>query len=147
MSRFWTVQTSNVTSVGGWSSYNLQTQANSSNTGPPCTTARYEILRSSVAELLRTGILRGGVLPLPWDAALAMQSCGDNQHTSTRLLLDVAAACDGGSGRLLRKLPLLAHAALRVASDVDAFLVAMKAVAAQEADDRTMLQANHLAAA
>lgn len=127
--------------------------------GPPCVGARYEILRSCVAELLRTGIVHHGALPLAWDAALAAQELStsassngqqpskDEAALSTRLLLDVAAACEGASGRLLRKLPLLTHAAGRIDKNdgICAFLAAMKDMAAQEAADRAMLSADHLA--
>lgn len=122
--------------------------------GPPCTGARYEVLRTCIAELLRAGVVRGGAVPLAWDAALATQSLAQHeqpaQHddvaSSTRLLLDVAAACEGASGRLLRKLPLLTHAAGgSSASNVCVFLECMRAVAAQEAAERTMLHADHLA--
>ncbi|KAL2482522.1 P-loop containing nucleoside triphosphate hydrolase superfamily protein [Forsythia ovata] len=56
--------------------------------GPPTLQARYEILRSCFQELLRTGIL------------------------SNSQLLEAAEACEGLSGRSLRKLPFLTHAAL-----------------------------------
>ncbi|EIE24011.1 AAA-domain-containing protein [Coccomyxa subellipsoidea C-169] len=62
--------------------------------GPPGAQARYEILRSCVLELHRVGILAK-------DQA---------QQDASTALLEAAAACAGFSGRMLRKLPFLAHA-------------------------------------
>lgn len=91
--------------------------------------------------------MRHGALPPAWDAALAMQSSeqahDEDVAASTRMLLDVAAACEGASGRLLRKLPLLTHVAGRgTTCNVREFLATMRAVAAQEAEDRATLQAH-----
>ncbi|GAB2221262.1 hypothetical protein Droror1_Dr00012436, partial [Drosera rotundifolia] len=89
--------------------------------GPPTLQARYEILRSCFQELLRTGILKnptGASVKLPSYAALKgkLQSCellGDQASlTLLKQLLEVAEACEGLSGRSLRKLPFLTHAAL-----------------------------------
>ncbi|CAA0820936.1 P-loop containing nucleoside triphosphate hydrolases superfamily protein [Striga hermonthica] len=90
--------------------------------GPPTLHARYEILRSCLEELLRTGILSntevqaGHLLPsftslreqlntnvVP-EAAASFSIC--------KQLLEAAEACEGLSGRSLRKLPFLTHAAL-----------------------------------
>ncbi|XP_057465387.1 pachytene checkpoint protein 2 homolog [Actinidia eriantha] len=90
--------------------------------GPPTLQARYEILRSCLQELLRTGILSksqdGYLLILPNYASLKetlnMTVKQDPQtlvHMSKQLL-EAAEACEGLSGRSLRKLPFLAHAAL-----------------------------------
>ncbi|KAL9264101.1 Pachytene checkpoint protein 2-like protein [Drosera capensis] len=89
--------------------------------GPPTLQARYEILRSCFQELLRTGILKNATdasVKLPSYAALKgkLQSCellGDQASlTLLKQLLEVAEACEGLSGRSLRKLPFLTHAAL-----------------------------------
>ncbi|XP_071711892.1 pachytene checkpoint protein 2 homolog [Rutidosis leptorrhynchoides] len=91
--------------------------------GPPTVQARYEILRSSLQELLRTGILSssqddGGHLILPnyasLKAGLASATAEDSQYNLNiyKHLLAAAEACEGLSGRSLRKLPFLAHAAL-----------------------------------
>ncbi|KAA8542214.1 hypothetical protein F0562_023366 [Nyssa sinensis] len=90
--------------------------------GPPTLQARYEILRSCLKELLRTGILsnsqEGDHLTLPNYAGLKEKlSAPLIQDSQTPLdlckqLLEAAEACEGLSGRSLRKLPFLAHAAL-----------------------------------
>ncbi|KAL6524526.1 nucleolar component of the pachytene checkpoint [Orobanche hederae] len=91
--------------------------------GPPTLEARYEILRSCVVELLRTGILsdsefQGGDQLLPSfttlkeqlnttaipEAAVPFNIC--------KQLYEAAESCEGLSGRSLRKLPFLTHAAL-----------------------------------
>ncbi|KAL3322361.1 hypothetical protein AABB24_039805 [Solanum stoloniferum] len=90
--------------------------------GPPTLQARYEILRSCLQELLRTGILSnlqdGGCLVLPNYARLK-EKMSEVVSTESQMfphlgkqLLEAAEACEGMSGRSLRKLPFLAHAAL-----------------------------------
>nr|XP_019708485.1 pachytene checkpoint protein 2 homolog isoform X2 [Elaeis guineensis] len=90
--------------------------------GPPTLQARYEILRSCLQELKRAGIL---VYPEGHDhfsfpnysalkERLYTSEIGELEepfHLS-RLLREAAEACQGLSGRSLRKLPFLAHAAL-----------------------------------
>ncbi|CAL5372765.1 unnamed protein product [Camellia sinensis] len=90
--------------------------------GPPTLQARYEILRSCLQELLRTGILsnsQGGNHPSLLNYAslkekLNMPVMQDSQSTVhlSKQLLEAAEACEGLSGRALRKLPFLTHAAL-----------------------------------
>ncbi|KAF5792881.1 putative ClpA/B family, AAA+ ATPase domain, ATPase, AAA-type, core [Helianthus annuus] len=90
--------------------------------GPPTLQARYEILKSCMQELLRTGILSscqdGDPLILPNYSSLignlASATAEDSQsHLNIfKHLLEAAQACEGLSGRSLRKLPFLAHAAL-----------------------------------
>lgn len=90
--------------------------------GPPTLQARYEILRSCLQELLRTGILSnsqdGNDLVLPNFASLKenlREVVSTESQMSLHLgkqLLEAAEACEGMSGRSLRKLPFLAHAAL-----------------------------------
>ncbi|XP_073284214.1 pachytene checkpoint protein 2 homolog isoform X2 [Primulina huaijiensis] len=92
--------------------------------GPPTLQARFEILRSCLLELMRTGILSDSQVQ---DGDLLLQSFTSfkEQLNSTtgatesaaplnlsKQLLEVAEACKGLSGRTLRKLPFLAHAAL-----------------------------------
>lgn len=90
--------------------------------GPPTLQACYEILRSCLQELLRTGILSnsqdGGCLVLPNYASLK-EKMSEVVSTESQMfphlgkqLLEAAEACEGMSGRSLRKLPFLAHAAL-----------------------------------
>lgn len=88
--------------------------------GPPTLQARYEILRSCLEELLRTGIL---VLPVDIGES-PLLSYGNLQHcintaqsnhledslSLSKKLLEAALVCEGLSGRALRKLPFLAHA-------------------------------------
>ncbi|XP_008804231.2 pachytene checkpoint protein 2 homolog [Phoenix dactylifera] len=90
--------------------------------GPPTLQARYEILRSCLQELIRTGIL---LYPQGHDhfsfpnystvkEKLYTSNIGELEepfHLS-RLLLEAAEECQGLSCRSLRKLPFLAHAAL-----------------------------------
>lgn len=90
--------------------------------GPPTLQARYEILRSCLQELLRTGILSnsqdGGHLVLPNFASLkdnlSKVVSAESQMSAhlCKQLLEAAEACEGMSGRSLRKLPFLAHASL-----------------------------------
>lgn len=90
--------------------------------GPPTLQARYEILRSCLQELLRTGILSNSQdrdhLVLPNFASLK-ENLSEVVSTESQMslhlgkqLLEAAEACEGMSGRSLRKLPFLAHAAL-----------------------------------
>ncbi|KAJ4756348.1 hypothetical protein LUZ62_090753 [Rhynchospora pubera] len=98
--------------------------------GPPTLEARYEILRSCLHELLRVGILTHNQdedqFPLPSYSTLK-----EKMHLSesmelqgslllAKLLFEAAEACQGLSGRSLRKLPFLTHAALTNPSSCDA---------------------------
>lgn len=97
--------------------------------GPPTLKARYLILRSCFQELLRTGILRHS--QDRHDLVLLNYSTlKEKLHSSEisepggslllcRRLLDAAEACQGLSGRALRKLPFLAHASLPNPNDRD----------------------------
>ncbi|KAG8378779.1 hypothetical protein BUALT_Bualt07G0020500 [Buddleja alternifolia] len=90
--------------------------------GPPTLQARYEILRSCLEELLRTGILSnyqdGDNLFLPSFTSLKEQMIttvvpeASNHLNLCKQLLAAAEACEGLSGRSLRKLPFLTHAAI-----------------------------------
>lgn len=77
--------------------------------GPPSAAARYFILRSCVAELVRAGIVDGagdaGGVPGSYAEAAAL-AAGTPGHA----LAAVADRSEGLSGRLLRKLPFQAHA-------------------------------------
>ncbi|KAJ8566020.1 hypothetical protein K7X08_008596 [Anisodus acutangulus] len=90
--------------------------------GPPTLQARYEILRSCLQELLRTEILSNSQdrdhLFLPNFASLK-ENLSEVVSTESQMslhlgkqLLEAAEACEGMSGRSLRKLPFLAHAEL-----------------------------------
>ncbi|MED6170377.1 nucleolar component of the pachytene checkpoint [Stylosanthes scabra] len=90
--------------------------------GPPTLQARYEILRSCLQELMRTGILTSlqgcDNITLPSYASAKDRSSAPDFHEAAapmqlcKQLLETAEACEGMSGRSLRKLPFLAHAAL-----------------------------------
>ncbi|CAN1291256.1 Pachytene checkpoint protein 2 homolog, partial [Linum perenne] len=91
--------------------------------GPPTLEARYEILRSCMQELIRTRIVSNHQgfddLKLPDYSTLRGKLGGpDVQEAETsplllyKQLLEAAEACEGLSGRSLRKLPFLAHASL-----------------------------------
>ncbi|XP_010248666.1 PREDICTED: pachytene checkpoint protein 2 homolog [Nelumbo nucifera] len=88
--------------------------------GPPTLQARYEILRSCLQELMRTGILSCSKehLILPNYVSLRDKLNMPEQLEPlvpldlAKQLLAVAELCEGLSGRALRKLPFLAHAAL-----------------------------------
>ncbi|OVA20593.1 ClpA/B family [Macleaya cordata] len=89
--------------------------------GPPTLQARYEILRSCVQELLRTKILtdqQQDPLILPSYASLREKLNAPNTQETLgpldlpKQLLEAAEICEGLSGRALRKLPFLTHAAL-----------------------------------
>ncbi|GAB4860645.1 nucleolar component of the pachytene checkpoint [Ancistrocladus abbreviatus] len=97
--------------------------------GPPTLQARYEILRSCLQELLRTSILKNPQACDPFNipnyASLKekLQSSeiqgAEASLTLFRKFLEVAKACEGLSGRSLRKLPFLAHAALANPNNCD----------------------------
>ncbi|KHN19256.1 Pachytene checkpoint protein 2 like [Glycine soja] len=90
--------------------------------GPPTLQARYEILRSCLQELMRTGILTSlqdckNVMFPNYASAKDRLNTPDFHEDATfmqlcKQLLETAEACEGMSGRSLRKLPFLAHAAL-----------------------------------
>lgn len=112
--------------------------------GPPTLQARYEILRSCLQELLRTGILSNSQdcndLILPNYASskekLNMPTTHDTQAPTdlSKQLLEAAEACEGMSGRSLRKLPFLAHGAFASPYNCDPakFLRAMVDTARRE---------------
>ncbi|KAI8543788.1 hypothetical protein RHMOL_Rhmol08G0245800 [Rhododendron molle] len=112
--------------------------------GPPTLQARYEILRSCLQELLRTGILTNSQdcndLILPNYASskekLNMPTTHDTQAPTdlSKQLLEAAEACEGMSGRSLRKLPFLAHGAFASPYNCDPakFLCAMVDTARRE---------------
>lgn len=105
--------------------------------GPPTLQARYEILRSCLQELIRTGILTTSegydhsMLPnyagLKEKISISETEKVDVPLQICKLLLKVAEACKGSSGRFLRKLPFLAHATLAnpCTGDPSKFLFAM----------------------
>jgi glucose-6-phosphate isomerase len=124
--------------------------------GPPGLKARYEILRGAVAELKRAGLVGADTpdehLPGSFSResatnARALAAKGYNMRrpeSSSTLLAAAALACEGLSGRALRKLPFLAFGAARRGSaravGVQTFLVAMREAAETEFEDRGALR-------
>ncbi|CAN8274021.1 unnamed protein product [Cochlearia groenlandica] len=90
--------------------------------GPPTLHVRYEILRSCVEELACKGIISGfqgcDVLSIPSFSSLKEKANSNEVHAIDTVpwfckqLIEAAKACEGLSGRSLRKLPFLAHASL-----------------------------------
>eukprot|EP00873_Tetraselmis_striata_P007007 jgi/Tetstr1/427271/TSEL_001724.t1 len=123
--------------------------------GPPPLSARYQILWSCVQELRRVGFLEGkeGDFPPAWSASLLGNSpdSGLSQGGtrmsiegglgSQHLLLEVAEACDGFSGRALRKLPFQAHArhGLGMRATCPRFLEALRSTVEAESADQESL--------
>lgn len=119
--------------------------------GPPTVQARYEILGSCVLELVRAGILvpslGNGEVPLLNYANL--QHCLSSDELNhykdslslSRTLLEAAEACEGLSGRALRKLPFLAHASLAntFSCDVSRFIATLIDTAKKERSEKTIL--------
>ncbi|KAJ4712425.1 pachytene checkpoint protein 2-like [Melia azedarach] len=112
--------------------------------GPPTLQARYEILRSCLQEIVRTGIISNSQdcdrIMLPNFPTLKEKLSNpeiQEAHTPQllyKLLLEAAEACEGLSGRSLRKLPFLAHAALAnpYSCDPSKFLLTMIDTARRE---------------
>ena len=110
--------------------------------GPPGERARYEILRSCVNELIRCDLVQG-------DFPLEYASDGDDASDASRSLRHVARACDGLSGRALRKLPFLAYSTVGSTGrcSVEHYVRAMLARAKSEIADRRRMEASSTAAA
>jgi MoxR-like ATPase len=81
--------------------------------GHPGTEARYAMLASCLAEMMRTGLVEPRERLFSFATASAV-AADDPPSVSHRLLL-LARSCAGLSGRRLRKLPLLAYASARAA--------------------------------
>ena len=133
--------------------------------GPPGVEARYTVLAGCVAELARVGVIApfpplldvpslSAILPSPPPTfeKLASLPSDDSSITSSgysMMLHAVACACEGLSGRALRKLPFLAHAlhahaAPGVAMDARAYLAALYEAARSEHAARSDLSAPSL---
>ena len=97
--------------------------------GPPGVVARQHLLTASINELIIKKLIAG--VPLTHD-------------TAHLLLRPVLGALDGCSGRLLRKLPFLAFAAMRVPRpgvDVQTYVQALQTAVEREFSDRARLGA------
>ena len=110
--------------------------------GPPGMRARYEILRSCVLELIRRDLVQGAE-PMEFDDGVA-KGC-----PVSLTLREAAEACDGLSGRALRKLPFLAYSTVGSTGrcSVEAYLRALVAQSAAEIADRHRLDTSTTAAA
>ncbi|KAJ7956166.1 Pachytene checkpoint protein 2-like protein [Quillaja saponaria] len=112
--------------------------------GPPTLQARYEILRSCLQELVQKGVLASyqdcKEVMLPNYASVKERLNSQEVHGDKPLLqickqlLETAEACEGMSGRSLRKLPFLTHSALAHPFDCDPskFLYTMVETARRE---------------
>ncbi|GMH35950.1 hypothetical protein BSKO_03818 [Bryopsis sp. KO-2023] len=117
--------------------------------GPPTIRARYEILRSCIAELQRAGIISGGadesilsMVEYMRRATGVHASCSSPALAVSSALHGAAEACKGFSGRALRKLPFLAHAsnpALSNPCSCATFINALKSAILRESQDRSHL--------
>jgi hypothetical protein len=101
--------------------------------GPPDLCARFAILQSCVDELLRAHVLHPPFECLPLALLAQIDDDGSSRSVAlTKRLHAAAAAADGASGRMLRKLPLLAVSRMMAAGapasarfDTDAFLATL----------------------
>lgn len=137
--------------------------------GPPTVKARYEMLRSSLQELVKVGIINfnqdwvhfprlddlpaaaSGIVSLTLDdnntnynkyMADSLQSAHDESVLLGLKLGRIAENADGLSGRALRKLPFLAHAGAGFPggrATADQFLDAMDTALNEEKNDREAL--------
>jgi pachytene checkpoint protein 2 len=114
--------------------------------GPPGVSARFEILRSCVLELMRRELVYDVLAIDEYEDIAYGDICDFIQEIESEpapllLLRRIAEKCDGLSGRALRKLPFLAYSA--VGSDrrcsLGEFLHAMDARVAREFKDRDRL--------
>ncbi|KFK26275.1 hypothetical protein AALP_AA8G225700 [Arabis alpina] len=84
--------------------------------GPPTLHVRYEILRSCVEELICKGIISTfqgyDGLSIPSFSSLKEKANASEVPWFCKQLIEAAEACEGLSGRSLRKLPFLAHGSL-----------------------------------
>eukprot|EP00898_Chlorokybus_atmophyticus_P000907 jgi/Chlat1/1817/Chrsp135S08687 len=125
--------------------------------GPPTTAARYSIFHSAIKELHRCDIIAGPegrtAMPPPHTDLLSMMQ-PQPQHSKSfedgvtvqelalgKLLLDASNLSEGFSGRALRKLPFLAHAALVEADSCtcEEFLAALQLAVRREIADRSVM--------
>lgn len=84
--------------------------------GLPSERGRYMILRSSVLELMRVGIVDRTYPLMEYDAVSALLDSPSPMAAGSLVLRQVAAGAESLSGRALRKLPVLALIQAQVAS-------------------------------
>eukprot|EP00730_Choanoeca_flexa_P001563 TRINITY_DN10690_c0_g1_i1.p1 TRINITY_DN10690_c0_g1~~TRINITY_DN10690_c0_g1_i1.p1 ORF type:complete len:202 (+),score=60.51 TRINITY_DN10690_c0_g1_i1:437-1042(+) len=109
--------------------------------GPPSLPARYSILTASLQELARKGIVQPEGL-LEYKVLEAMKFRPGPSTKASLGLLEVCSACEGLSARIIKKLPLLAHAfQLQRASlvSMEKFLQALLVAVQRELRDRSQL--------
>ncbi|CAG8514234.1 7021_t:CDS:10 [Ambispora leptoticha] len=79
--------------------------------GLPSQKAIYTILSSCIQELIRVGIISTEETLLDWRAAELYRDATSNHEVIPSMkLFEISKKCQGMSGRVLRKLPFLAHA-------------------------------------
>ena len=114
--------------------------------GPPGVSARFEILRSCVVELMRRDLVYDVLAIDDYEDITYADICdldreSESEPAPLQVLCQIAEKCEGLSGRALRKLPFLAYNA--VGSDgrcsLGEFLHAMDARVAREFQDRDRL--------
>ncbi|GJP79375.1 hypothetical protein CLOP_g9613 [Closterium sp. NIES-67] len=114
--------------------------------GPPSLQGRYNMLHSSFCELQRVGIVEeeegDTVYPCTYNEVTLSDSENNDSgskglHLGKRLL-QVAQSCEGLSGRILRKLPFLAHATSSVpgSCSADIFIDKLQSAVQKELEDR-----------
>ncbi|CAI5461349.1 unnamed protein product [Closterium sp. Yama58-4] len=120
--------------------------------GPPSLQGRYNMLHSSFCELQRAGIVEevegNTVYPSTYNE-LMLSDCDSEDMGSSKgvhlgkKLLEVAKACEGLSGRILRKLPFLAHATSNLpgACSADSFIDKLQSAVQKELEDRNNMSA------
>jgi SpoVK/Ycf46/Vps4 family AAA+-type ATPase len=104
--------------------------------GPPSERARYAILKSCVDELVDKGLVTPGYDLLDIEDCCKFDRTLLATFKSTALLLNAAAASNGFSGRILRRLPFLAFVfgRLQTPTSLEEFLQALLIAIKREAE-------------
>ncbi|CAG8613109.1 7764_t:CDS:10 [Ambispora gerdemannii] len=105
--------------------------------GLPSQKVIYTILSSCIQELIRVGIISTEETLLDWRAAELYHDATSNNHEviPSMKLFEISKKCQGMSGRVLRKLPFLAHAHFlqsRKTTKLSDFLDALDKTATEE---------------
>ncbi len=111
--------------------------------GPPPPKAIYTILASCLGELMRAGIIAPRQTLVDARAIESWLRFPHDHAMASVRLYGIAQQCTGFSGRMLRKLPFLAHAAHTTPHQhsvtLDAFLTALSAAVDTEQQARRQL--------
>lgn len=102
--------------------------------GFPSIGARYHILSSCLEELMRVRIIYDQTTFLDYHSLKLLGKCENDAMKASFKLLEISSLCEGLSGRILRKLPFLAHSNFIQQSSVDLnqFLEALQETVTQE---------------